>query len=112
MTDTQQAPFADWVILELLGDRRLAGYLTERHIAGTSFLRLDIPGADGETIPLATQYYRPSWVYAITPTSEETARAVACSIRHASVRQWDRPAAMPHDEEVGADDHEYGRMFG
>ena len=46
--------------------------------------------------PLATQYYSPSSVYAITPTSEETARTVAHGIRHAPVRRWeltdDRPA--------------------
>ncbi len=89
MDTTRHTPFADWVILELLGHRRLAGYLTERDIAGTSFLRLDIPGADEDTTPLATQYYSPSSVYAITPTSEATARAVADGIRHAPVRRFE-----------------------
>jgi hypothetical protein len=37
-------PFAQWVILELLGHRRLAGFLTEQQIAGASFLRIDVPG--------------------------------------------------------------------
>jgi hypothetical protein len=86
---SQRAPFADWVILELRGRRRLAGYLSEQHIAGASFLRLDIPGSEGETVPLATQYYSPSSIAVITPTTEETARTVADGIRHVSVPQWD-----------------------
>ena len=89
MTTTHRAPFADWVILELRGRRRLAGYLTEQHIAGASFLRLDIPGADDDPTPLATQYYSPSSVSVITPTSEETARTVADVIRHVPVRELD-----------------------
>jgi len=93
MTDTPHSPFADWVILELRGSRRLAGHLTEVHIAGTGFLRLDIPGAKGEETPLVTQYYSPHSVRAITPTSEETARAVADAIRSTPVLDWAQPAS-------------------
>ncbi|MGH3631203.1 MAG: hypothetical protein ACRDRL_27640 [Sciscionella sp.] len=35
-----------WVILELMGHRRLAGYLAEEQIGGVSFLRLDVPGTE------------------------------------------------------------------
>lgn len=91
MADT----FAEWVILELLGHRRLAGYLTEQQIAGASFLRLDVPSE-----PPATQYYAPSSVYAITPTTEEMARQVARRNRPAPVQRWELPAAEEHDDET------------
>ncbi len=42
MTETKEG-FAQWVILELMGHRKLAGYLTEQEIGGGAFLRLDIP---------------------------------------------------------------------
>ncbi len=90
MADT----FAEWVILELLGHRRLAGYLTEQQIAGASFLRLDVPSE-----PPATQYYAPTSVYAITPTTEEMARQVSRRNRPAPVQRWELPAAE-HDDET------------
>jgi hypothetical protein len=64
--------FEGWAILELMGHRRLAGYLTEATIGGGAFLRIDVP-----CDPPATQFYAPSAVYAITPTDEDTAKLVA-----------------------------------
>lgn len=91
MADT----FAAWVIIELLGHRRLAGYLTEQQIAGTSFLRLDIPAE-----PPVTQYYSPGSVYAITPTTEEIARTVARDSRPAPVQRWELEPAKDADRDV------------
>lgn len=82
-TDT----FAEWAIVELMGHRRLAGYLTETEIAGKGFLRLDVPNGD----TTATQLYNPASVYAITPTSEETARRVAELSQPAPVTPWELP---------------------
>lgn len=81
--------FEGWVILELMGHRRLGGYLTEQEMAGGKFLRIDVPTGGGEE---ATQFYSPSAVYCITPTSVETARAVALRNRPAPVAQWELPA--------------------
>ena len=78
--------FADWVILELMGHRRLAGHLTEQEIAGRGFLRLQMDSA--------TQFYNPSSVYAITPTSEATARAVMATCQPAPVQRWELPAPV------------------
>jgi hypothetical protein len=86
--------FADWAIVELMGHRRLAGYLSEIEIAGKGFLRLDVPGEVE-----ATQLYNPAAVYAITPTSEETARQVAALSRPAPVSRWELPAAPPEPAE-------------
>lgn len=77
MTDDMKL-FEGWAILELMGHRRLAGYVSEVEIAGQGFLRLEIPEVveDDETMPAVTQFYSPSSVYALTPTTEETARGV------------------------------------
>jgi len=57
MNDTNgaTAPFSDWAILELMGHRRLGGYVSQQEIAGAAMLRIDIPGEDGQ--PAATQFY-------------------------------------------------------
>jgi hypothetical protein len=93
---TEDKIFAEWVIIELMGHRRLAGFLTEQEIAGKGFLRLDIPGQPG-----ATQLYNPTAVYAITPTTEDIARAVAATSQPAPVQRWELPAA-PRDDDARA----------
>jgi len=73
-----EEPFEGWAILELMGHRRLAGFVSEATIGGGSFLRLDVPkGEDGGSEAVATQFYSPSAVYCITPTTEDIARKVA-----------------------------------
>ena len=80
-----------WAILELMGHRRLGGQVSEAMIAGASFIRIDVPGHGVD--PVATQFYAPGAVYCITPTTEETARAVAITNRPAPVQRWELPAA-------------------
>ncbi|MGH3439873.1 MAG: hypothetical protein ACRDRN_25940 [Sciscionella sp.] len=46
INQTEPTAFEGWVILELMGHRRLAGYLCERQIGGVNFLRLDVPGSE------------------------------------------------------------------
>ena len=134
-TAAEATAFKDWVILELMGHRRLAGYLTEVQIGGVSFLRLDVPSndvctrcsgngglqesdldgrplhtedpctdCDGYGTPLqATQFYAPSAVYCITPTTEEIARKVAALAQPAPVHRWELPASAPTTD-WGSDD--------
>lgn len=83
MGDTQ---FSDWAILELMGHRRLAGFVTETVIGGGAFLRIDIPGKDDKQ---TSQFYTPQAVYCITPTTEEIARAVALQSEPAPVYRWE-----------------------
>lgn len=37
--------FEGWVVLELMGHRKLGGYLKEQEIGGVSMLRIDVPGS-------------------------------------------------------------------
>lgn len=88
--------------------RRLVGRLSEVTIANSSFLRIDISGADGcET----TQFYAPAAVYAITPTTEEVARRAASLNTVAPINRWELPApgrtAPEHLEDTMEDDEEH-----
>jgi hypothetical protein len=81
--------FEGWAILELMGHRRLAGFLREQEIAGAAFIRIDVPGEDG---PAASQFYAPAAVYCITPTTEVVARQVAKLNVPEPVHRWELPA--------------------
>lgn len=90
MSDEAKPPFEGWAILELMGHRRLGGYVAEATVAGAGFLRIDVPGEDG---PEATQFYSPSSVYCLTPVTEAMARAVAARNQPQPVQRWELPAA-------------------
>jgi len=90
MSLPEKAPeqkFEGWMILEQLGHKRLGGYVREETIAGHGFLRIDIPD-EGEKIQ-ATQYINPETIYALTPTTEAMARAVALRNKPHPVERWE-----------------------
>ena len=86
--------FQGWAIVELMGHRRLAGHVTEQEVAGHGFLRLDVHDAEGT---VATQFYSPSAVYCLTPTTEEIARGLAARLRPAPVHAYELEAPKPRD---------------
>jgi len=85
--------FEGWVILELLGHRKLGGYLKEVSIAGASFLRLDVISDQGESV--ATQFYSSSAVYCITPVGKELAIAFGAKNQPVPVTRWELPKPAP-----------------
>lgn len=87
---TGEDQFEGWAILEIMGRRRLAGWVSEATIAGAGLLRIDVPGTEPGVVS-ATQYYSPSAVYALTPTTEAIARAVACRFQPEPVTRWELP---------------------
>jgi len=98
---SEKTTFEGWAILELMGHRRLAGYLSEVSLAGGSFVRIDVPTDINKSV---TQFYSAAAIYCITPTSEETARAVAKGAQPAPVQRWELPPARPpepDDDDVG-----------
>ena len=112
---SESAPYEGWAILELMGHRRLAGYLSEQTIGGAAFVRIDVPGNSTEEERklhgenwVATQFYAPSAIYCITPTLETLARKLALANVPAPVTRWDLPAvaALPPPSDSGdAFDH-------
>jgi hypothetical protein len=106
MTEEAEA-FEGWAILELMGHRRLAGWVSEQTLAGTTFIRLDIPAGEEET-PHAlydpseqsyavTQFYSPAALYCLTPTTKDMALAVAKHNHPTPVQRWELPPARPED---------------
>jgi hypothetical protein len=98
--------FEGWAVLELMGHRRLVGYVREVELAGAGFLSIDVAGEDGGVV--ATQLYSASAVYCITPTNEETVREAAGSWSP-PVHRWALPAraaieAGPGDDDAGEGD--------
>jgi len=77
------------VVLELMGHRRLGGFLSEVEVGGQVMLRIDVPSE-----PAVTQFYSASAVYAITPTTEEIARGLASRMRPSPVHRYELPAVM------------------
>lgn len=88
--------FAGWAILELMGHRRLGGFVQEATVAGAGFIRIDVPGDGDESV--ATQFYPPSALYCLTPTSESAARAVAKSNRPQPVHRYELPMPVEPTE--------------
>jgi len=89
MTESSTSQFEGWVILELMGHRKIGGYLKEEQIGGASFLRIDILTIEATAI--ATQFYNPSAVYCITPTTEGLAKALGTNSQPAPVTRWELP---------------------
>lgn len=96
----QKSEWQGYAILELLGHRKLAGYVKAETLAGTSFLRVDVPGDDGT---VCTQFVNPASVYALTPTTEDIANRFAAGCRPEPVTPWElrerteEPKALPSE---------------
>lgn len=103
MTQPQDTDYEGWGILELMGHRKLAGKLSTQKVAGASFLRIDIPAKPGtavETEFQATQFINATSIYAMHPTTEAVARAIAARISPEPVTTWDVKALMPAPTEA------------
>lgn len=85
---TDREPFAMWAILELMGHRRLAGFVQEVEVFGKGMVRIDVPAA----IPV-TQWYNPDAIYSLTPTNEELARRLAQRVDTQLVSRYELPPA-------------------
>jgi hypothetical protein len=83
---SEREAFKGWCILELMGHRRLGGFVSDAELAGGAFVRIDIP-----CDPPATQFYAPAAVYCITPTTEAIARELARKVRPEPVAEWELP---------------------
>jgi hypothetical protein len=97
----EQPKFDHWAIVEMLGHRQLAGRVTEQTIAGVGFLRVDVPRKDGAEV---TKLISPKSVYALTPCTEEVARACAVEllgVEPVKPASWQRqlPASQQDDDQ-------------
>lgn len=90
--------FEGWAVVELMGHRKLAGYVRPATVAGAGMLRIDVPGptAKDESGPWeATQYYAPAALYCLTPVAADVAIRAAAGCRPQPVSRWELPAIEP-----------------
>lgn len=97
MSDETTA-YEGWAVLELMGHRRLAGYVREVVQYGTPMCRLDVPVEGGEPI---TQFYPGTSIYCLSPVTEDVARAVALRNKPAPVSPYEvLPPSLPAGRSV------------
>lgn len=85
--------FEAWAIVEVMGHRQFAGFVTEQALGGASFVRVDVPESDG--LPAFTKLLGAGSIYAITPCTEETAKAFACKSRQRAFSTYEAPRLPP-----------------
>jgi len=81
--------FDNWCLVELFGHSRIAGRVTEETIGGCSFVRVDVPAVNDQ--PAYTKFYGNGAIYAMSPVTEEVARAAAASYRMVPVSVYEIP---------------------
>ena len=92
------AKFATWAIVEIMGHSRFAGYVSEQAVGGCNFVRVDVPETCGR--PAFTKLFGQASIFSITPTTEIVARAVCAQILARPLSVFDLPKiAAPSDGE-------------
>lgn len=109
MSDKQG--FEGWAILELMGHRKLGGYVKQVEMFGGAMCRLDVPET-ANTKP-ATQFYSGAAIYCVTPTTEDVAVRMAAGYQPAPVSQWElraprqpSPTRRVRDDDESEDDED------
>lgn len=93
--------FREWAVVEIMGHRRFAGFVSEQSVGGASFVRVDVP-AVGEMPPF-TKLFGASSIYCISPCTEETARAFAAKFECESFSRYEAPRIGVVDDSDGYD---------
>ncbi len=87
MPENQQ-PLETWAIVEVMGHKKFAGFVTEQTIGGAALIRVDVPETDqnGVFTKPYSKLIGVGSIYCITPCTEEIGRA--CAKR---LEQWSNP---------------------
>lgn len=84
--DNSSQPFDLWCVVELFGHARIAGKCSEQNIAGTNFLRVDVP--ETKSNPPFTRFFGAASIYSINPVDESAAKIVAERLQVAPIDSW------------------------
>jgi len=91
MSTDQATEDIGWAILELMGHRKLAGFVTDE----MGLVRIDVYTEDPEVRmrakPIATQWYGRAAIYCITASTVGLCVEVARSHQPAPVGRWELP---------------------
>lgn len=106
-SELQELKFEEWAIVDVMGHQRYVGRVSEETIAGTGFVRIDIPST-GPEHPEWTKLIGPSSIYAITPVSEEIARQLCDNNPKRPVQAYELTPKLTHESSVlrGIDDED------
>jgi hypothetical protein len=106
MTETDKK-FEEWAVVEIMGRKRFAGFVSEHAMGGTSFVRVDVPQVtlpSGQTLPPFTKLFGAASIYCISPCTEDAAKAFAATIRAESFSRYEIPALPAPRYELDDDD--------
>lgn len=84
---TTTPSFESFALIELFGHSKLAGKCSEQNVAGTNFLRVDVP--ETKNNPAFTRLLNHAAIYAINPITEEVAKSMAERIEAQPITAWD-----------------------
>ena len=86
-------------MVEVMGHSRYAGRVTEEAIGGCAFVRVDVPAVDGRQA--YTKLLGQAAIFAITPCSEEAAKAMAsqCQSQPVNIYMPDICRELPYEED-------------
>lgn len=93
--------FAGWAVVEVMGHKTYAGQVREEVIAGTAFVRIDVPETSRK--PAYTKYIGTGSIYAISPTSEAAARIAAMRLDEPPVNVYVIPLEYQLPAKVDGD---------
>ena len=100
-----------WAIVELFGHTQIAGRISEQEIAGSMFLRIDVP--DTEETKGFTRFLGASAIYSITPIAEEVVRRAVGVLQKKPVTVWgvigpERQLEVEYNDECSSDEEDDG----
>lgn len=104
--------FESWGILEVMGHSRFAGFITSQSIGGVNMIRVDVPevpaGQHSDARPAFTKMFTQQAIFALTPTTEQTARAAAASFLARAMSLFEMPMhRLPATDEHSEDEEDY-----
>lgn len=94
MSEGREEPrFASWCLVELMGHRKLAGYVTDDMLAGVKILRIDEPDL-GPDRPGRSVFFNTTAIYALRPATEELVMAMAPNWVTPEITEWSLPSSF------------------
>lgn len=92
----QNNGFKSWALVEVMGHKKYAGFVSEEEIGGQSFVRVDVPAIADDKKESAreafSKFIGPSSIYCITPVTEDVARAMVVDLAKSPFEVWDYPS--------------------
>lgn len=70
----QEQGFESWAVVELFGHQKIAGRVSEVPLAGTNFLKVEVPETDKSAG--YTRLFGAGAIYGITPCTEDQAKTI------------------------------------